>query len=68
MVRVDVRDVRRPVVRMGVVGSGTNLYRACALSAEPPKSAYLRRVEDASVVREDELADLELQPSFAHGG
>jgi hypothetical protein len=51
---------------MGVVGSGTNLYRACALSAGPPKSAYLCRVEDASVVREDELADLELQPSFAH--
>ena len=52
---------------MGVVGSGTRLYRARALSTEPPKSAYLRRVDMGAVEREDELADLELQPPFTHG-
>ena len=52
---------------MGVVGSGTRLYTARALSTEPPKSAYLRRVDMGAVEREDELADLELQPPFTHG-
>ena len=49
---------------MGVVVARVSTTRA---SAEPPKSAYLRRVDMGAVEREDELADLELQPPFAHG-
>ena len=49
------------------MGSGTLNASPRSQRRAAKESAYLRRVDMGAVEREDELADLELQPPFAHG-